>query len=134
MDRLVESGFVGVYQILSDCQDGSRLNLEQISSAFYPALPQRQTEALNPMVIKVDKKVIRQDPFLRICMKTGIPLSIIAVISLWTGQSIGSAVLGMLFIVSASLAIVIGLAYNIRFVMLSIREVRRQQAEENSKR
>ncbi|QEW08110.1 hypothetical protein [Nitrincola iocasae] len=86
------------------------------------------------MVIKVDKKVIRQDPFLRICMKTGIPLSIIAVISLWTGQSIGSAVLGMLFIVSASLAIVIGLAYNIRFVMLSIREVRRQQAEENSKR
>lgn len=67
-------------------------------------------------------------------MKTGIPLSIIAVISLWTGQSIGSAALGMLFIVSASLAIVIGLAYNIRFVMLSIREVRRQQAEENSKR
>ncbi len=80
------------------------MNLEQISSAFYPALPQRQTEALNPMVIKVDKKVIRQDPFLRICMKTGIPLSIIAVISLWTGQSIGSAALGMLFIVSASLA------------------------------
>ncbi|KGK42398.1 hypothetical protein LH51_07730 [Nitrincola sp. A-D6] len=85
------------------------------------------------MTIKIDKKIIRQDAFLRICMKTGIPLSIIAVISLWTGQYAGSAALGMLFIVSASLAIVIGLAYNIRFVMLSIREAKRQQAEQNNK-
>ena len=85
------------------------------------------------MTIKVDKKMIRQDPFLRICMKTGIPLSIIAVISLWTGQYAGSAALGMLFIFSAALAIVIGLAYNVRFVMLSIRDVKRQQAEENNK-
>ncbi|WP_417581171.1 hypothetical protein [Nitrincola sp.] len=86
------------------------------------------------MTIIVDKKVIRQDPFLRICMKTGIPLSIMAVISLWIGQYAGSMALGMLFVFSTALAIVIGLAYNIRFVMLSIREVKRQQAEENSKR
>lgn len=85
------------------------------------------------MTIKVDKKMIRQDPFLRICMKTGIPLSILAVISLWIGQYAGSLALGMVFIFSTALAIVIGLAYNIRFVMLSIRDVKRQQAEENNK-
>lgn len=85
------------------------------------------------MSIKVDKKVIRRDPFLRICMKTGIPLSIMAVISLWVGQYAGSMALGMLFILATALAIMIGLAYNIRFVMLSIRDIKRQQAEQNKK-
>lgn len=130
---MVKSDIVRVYQILSGCQGGERLNLEQKSLAFYPAQPQCQIEAQNPMTIKVDKKMIRQDPFLRICMKTGIPLSILAVISLWIGQYAGSMALGMVFIFSTALAIVIGLAYNIRFVMLSIRDVKRQQAEENNK-
>jgi hypothetical protein len=130
---MVKSDIVRVYQILSGCQGGERPILEQKSQAFYPAQPERKIEAQNPMTIKVDKKMIRQDPFLRICMKTGIPLTILAVISLWVGQYAGSMALGMVFIFSTAMAVVIGLAYNIRFVMLSIRDVKRQQAEENNK-
>lgn len=82
------------------------------------------------MTIKIDKKTIRQDRILRICMKTGIPLSILALISLWGGQYAGSPALGKVFVISVILAIPIGLLYNIRFMMLSIREVRRQQAQQ----
>lgn len=82
------------------------------------------------MTIKIDKKTIRQDRILRICMKTGIPLSILALISLWVGQYAGSPALGKVFVISVILAIPIGLLYNIRFMMLSIREVRRQQAQQ----
>ncbi|MFN3879903.1 MAG: hypothetical protein ACK4L8_00555 [Nitrincola lacisaponensis] len=82
------------------------------------------------MTIKIDKKAIRQDRILRICMKTGIPLSVLALISLWVGQYAGSLALGKVFVVSVFFAIPIGLLYNVRFMMLSIREVRRQQAEQ----
>lgn len=83
------------------------------------------------MTIKIDKKKIRRDGLLRFCMKTGIPLSIIAVISLWVGQYLGSPELGMLFVVTAVPAVMIGLIYNIRFVILSVREVKRQQYHDN---
>ncbi|TVQ66635.1 MAG: hypothetical protein EA373_13165 [Oceanospirillales bacterium] len=61
-------------------------------------------------------------------MFSGIPLSILAVISLWIGQYAGSPILGMVFVISAALAVTIGLVYNVRFVILSIREVKRQQS------
>lgn len=80
------------------------------------------------MTIKIDKKSIRRDGLLRFCMRAGIPLSIIAVMSLWIGQYAGSPVLGKVFIISAALAVVIGLVYNTRFMILSIREVKRQQS------
>lgn len=80
------------------------------------------------MTITLDKKSIRRDKLLRFCMYTGIPLSILAVIALWIGQYAGSPFLGKVFVISAALAVVIGLIYNVRFVILSIREVKRQQA------
>ncbi|MCD8513164.1 MAG: hypothetical protein LRY63_07265 [Nitrincola sp.] len=80
------------------------------------------------MTITLDKKSIRRDKLLRFCMYTGIPLSLVAVFSLWIGQYAGSPFLGKIFVISAALAVVIGLIYNVRFVILSIREVKRQQA------
>ena len=83
------------------------------------------------MTIRIDKKSIRRDKLLRFCMLTGIPLSILAVASLWIGQYAGSPALGVVFVLSAALAVVIGLVYNVRFVILSIREVKRQQSSSN---
>ncbi len=82
------------------------------------------------MTIKIDKKSIRRDKLLRFCMYTGIPLSILAVISLWVGQYAGSTMLGRVFVLSAALAVVIGLVYNVRFMILSIREIKKQQADQ----
>lgn len=82
------------------------------------------------MTIKIDKKAIRRDGLLRFCMRAGIPLSVIAVISLWIGQYVGSPTLGKVFIISAALAVVIGLVYNVRFTILSIRDVKRQRSSE----
>ncbi|KAA0874373.1 hypothetical protein [Nitrincola tapanii] len=82
------------------------------------------------MTIKLDKKKIRQDALLRICMYTGIPLSVLAIASLWLGQTLGSPLLGMVFMFSTALAILIGLIYNVRFVILSVRSLREQQAQE----
>lgn len=79
------------------------------------------------MAIKLDKKAIRRDPLLRVCMYAGIPASVLAVFSLWVGQAIGSSLLGLLFLFSTAIAIVAGLVYNVRFVMLSVRELKAQQ-------
>lgn len=80
------------------------------------------------MTITIDKKSIRRDKLLRFCMFTGIPLSILAVMSLWIGQYVGSSALGKVFVLSAALAVMIGLVYNVRFVILSIRDVKRQKS------
>lgn len=71
---------------------------------------------------QIDKKAIRSDRWMRRFMLSGIPLALISIVSLWVGQWLGSPALGKLFIVTAAGAIVIGLAYNIRFVMLAVRQ------------
>lgn len=82
------------------------------------------------MKITLDKKSIRRDALLRFCMYTGIPLSLLAVLTLWIGQYAGSVFLGKVFVISAATAVAIGLVYNVRFVILSIREVKKQQAQQ----
>jgi hypothetical protein len=86
------------------------------------------------MTIRVDKKEIRKDPFLRFCMKTGIPLSILAVLLLWGGGYLPFPYVNVLFVLATSLAIVIGLAYNVRFVTLSVRSIREQEEQAKKKK
>lgn len=74
----------------------------------------------------IDKKEIRKDKWLQRMMKTGLPLALISILSLWIGHFSTSAVFGKVFLVTMPLALVIGFAYNIRYVMLSIREQRKQ--------
>lgn len=75
----------------------------------------------------VDKKKIRADKWMRRFMYSGIPIALIAIASLWLGQWLGSPALGKLFIVSASVALAIGMIYNVRFVILSVRQLKEQQ-------
>ncbi|HEY5718507.1 MAG TPA: hypothetical protein VIS52_08425, partial [Motiliproteus sp.] len=67
------------------------------------------------------KQQIRQDRHLRWMMHAGIPIALIAIVSLWLGQTLGSRALGMLFVVSLPAALLLGLAYNIRYLMLANR-------------
>ncbi|WP_210397339.1 hypothetical protein [Motiliproteus sediminis] len=69
----------------------------------------------------INKPQIRQDRHLRWMMHAGIPIAIIAVGSLWLGRTIGSPALGMLFLVAMPAALALGLAYNIRFMILANR-------------
>lgn len=78
---------------------------------------------------RIDKKLIRKDKWMRRFMYTGLPIALIAVISLWLGQWLGSPALGKLFIVSAAGALAIGMAYNVRFVILSVRALKAEQKE-----
>ncbi len=76
----------------------------------------------------IDKKEIRKDKWLKILMKTGLPLALISIISLWVGHFSTSEIFGKLFLVTMPLALVIGFAYNVRYVVLSIREQKKQSA------
>ena len=119
-----------VYQIPDWCQSQGFIRVEQNLTSTYAAVYLSAVGFTN-MTIIIDKKSIRRDKLLRFCMFTGIPLSILAVISLWIGQYAGSPALGMVFVISAALAVTIGLVYNVRFVILSIREVKRQQSSKS---
>jgi hypothetical protein len=77
----------------------------------------------------IDKQAIRADKYLRLMMTTGIPLALIALLSLWVGQYLGSSGIGVLFLITFPLALVIGFAYNIRYVMLAARQRRQQQSD-----
>jgi hypothetical protein len=74
----------------------------------------------------IDKKQIRKDKWLQRLMKTGLPLAVVSIASLWIGHFSTSEVFGKVFLVTMPLALVIGFAYNIRYVMLSIREQKKQ--------
>lgn len=80
---------------------------------------------------QIDKKEIRRDIWMRRFMYSGIPIAIIAILSLWLGQWLASPALGKLFIVSASAALVIGLIYNVRFVILSVRQLKKKNQEQS---
>ncbi|SEO48799.1 hypothetical protein [Aquisalimonas asiatica] len=72
----------------------------------------------------VDVGSISADPWLRRMMKVGIPLAVISIISLWSGQLMGIPGLFILFAVTGGLTLAIGLAYNVRFVLLAYRRSR----------
>ncbi|MCV6590814.1 MAG: hypothetical protein OIF57_17605 [Marinobacterium sp.] len=78
---------------------------------------------------QIDKKKIRADKWMRRFLYSGIPMGLISIASLWLGQWLGSSAMGQLFIVSATGALVVGMAYNVRFVMLAVRQ---QRSIENS--
>lgn len=77
----------------------------------------------------VDRKAIRRDPWMQRFMKTGIPIALISVLSLWLGQWLRSPALGKLFIVTAAITVVIGMIYNVRFVILAVRQLKAQQQD-----
>lgn len=72
----------------------------------------------------VEVEKISTDPWLRLMMKIGIPLAVISIIALWSGQLMGIPGLFVLFVVTGALTLAIGLAYNIRFVLLAYRKSR----------
>lgn len=65
---------------------------------------------------------VRADRHLKWMMKLGIPLAIIAIASLWLGRYLESPGLGLLFFICLPLALVLGFAYNIRFLLLTHRQ------------
>lgn len=78
--------------------------------------------------VVADKPEIRDDRFLKLMMRVGIPLALIGVISLWASSYLGSAGIGLLFFICAPLALLIGFSYNIRYVMLLVRQRRQKRA------
>lgn len=75
----------------------------------------------------IDKKKLRSDVWMQRLMKTGIPVAIISVLSLWLGWWLQEPALGQVFIVTASIALIVGLIYNVRFVILSVRQLKEKQ-------
>lgn len=80
--------------------------------------------------VKSDRKKISSDKWLRILMKAGIPLGIISLSSLWLGHLMANPAFGKLFLVTLPVTLLIGFAYNIRYVMLAVRQQRQSSADE----
>ncbi|WP_415893136.1 hypothetical protein ACMXYN_01260 [Neptuniibacter sp. PT8_73] len=78
----------------------------------------------------LDKKEIRSDKWMQLFMKSGIPVAIISVICLWVGSYFKIPSLGQIFIVTAAIALAIGMAYNVRFVILSVRQLKEKQKKD----
>lgn len=77
----------------------------------------------------VDKQKIRADKWLQRLMKAGIPLAIISVLSLWGGHLLANPALGKVFLVTMPVVLVIGFAYNIRYIRLAIKAQRADEAK-----
>ncbi len=77
--------------------------------------------------LEADNSEITADSYLKLMMRIGIPLALISVLSLWASRSLGSSGIGLLFFITAALTLVIGFAYNIRYVMLLVRQRRHPQ-------
>lgn len=78
----------------------------------------------------IDKKEIRSDKWMNRLIKIGIPIAAISIISLWVGWYFKLPELGNLFIVTAAIAITLGMIYNVRFVILSVRQIKAKQAKD----
>ena len=81
--------------------------------------------------VNADKQAIRADKYLRLMMKIGIPLALISVASLWLARTSSSDGLELLFMITCPPALMIGFAYNIRYVSLAVRRQRQQQKDNN---
>ncbi|MCW8884763.1 MAG: hypothetical protein OQK12_05840 [Motiliproteus sp.] len=77
---------------------------------------------------EIDKQQIRNDYHLRWMRNTSIPLAIICIAALWIGREFHIQPLGTLFIILMPITMVIGVAYNIRFLLLAARQ-RRQSGD-----
>lgn len=80
----------------------------------------------------IDKKQIRADRWLKVMMRTGIPVALVSVLCLWLGQLLTSPALGSVFLVTMPIALVIGFTYNIRYIMLAVR-ARRETVDNSAK-
>ncbi|MEH6579537.1 MAG: hypothetical protein V7731_20960 [Amphritea sp.] len=74
----------------------------------------------------VDKKQIRSDRWLQVMMRTGVPVAAVSIIFLWLGHLLEKPSLGNVFLVTLPIALVIGFAYNVRYVMLAVRAKRKE--------
>ena len=72
----------------------------------------------------VDKKAIRADKWMQLLIKTGIPVAIVSALCLWLGWFFKIPALGPVFMVTAAIALILGMIYNVRFVILSVRQLR----------
>lgn len=66
---------------------------------------------------------------MQIFIKTGIPVAIVSILSLWIGWYFKIPALGQVFIITAAIAIAIGLVYNVRFVILSVRQIKEKKKQ-----
>ena len=71
-----------------------------------------------------DNNKISADIWLQRLMKTGLPLMLVSILSLWLGQMLGSSALGWVFVLTSPLVLLIGFAYNLRFLLLVQRRKR----------
>ncbi len=70
---------------------------------------------------------VTDDGWLRLMMKIGIPMVVISIASLWISQLMAVTWLFPVFIVTGALALLMGLLYNVRFVLLSVRRSREDE-------
>ena len=80
--------------------------------------------------IKSERKKIGSDKWLRILMKAGIPLAVISLGSLWLGHLLANPAFGKVFLLTLPVTLLIGFTYNIRYVMLAVRQQRKSSADE----
>ena len=78
----------------------------------------------------VDKKAIRADKWMQLLIKTGIPVALVSIICLWAGWFFKIPGLGQVFMVTAAIALALGMIYNVRFVVLSVRQLKAQNKDE----
>ncbi len=78
----------------------------------------------------IDRKEIRSDKWMQIFIKTGIPVAVVSIISLWVGWYFKIPALGQVFIITAGIAIAVGLVYKVRFVILSVRQIKEKQKKD----
>ena len=75
----------------------------------------------------VDKKAIRADKWMQRLIKTGIPIAVVSILCLWVGWFFKIAALGKVFMITAAIALALGMIYNVRFVILSLRQIRAKE-------
>jgi uncharacterized membrane protein len=78
----------------------------------------------------LDRKAIRSDKWMQMLIKTGIPVAIVSILCLWVGWYFKIPALGQVFIVTAAIALCIGMVYNVRFVILSVRQLKEKQKKD----
>ena len=74
----------------------------------------------------VDKKQIRADRWLKMMMRTGVPVGIVSILCLWLGHLLEIPAFGSVFLITMPIALVFGFAYNVRCVMLAVRAQRQE--------
>ncbi len=72
--------------------------------------------------VEAEKASIRTDRHLQWMSKTGIPLAIISIASLWIGREFSIPQLGTLFLIFMPITLAIGFAYNVRYFILAARQ------------